>query len=51
MSWFVSISCLISKMPIYRNVNADIIINLRMAKKLNKQVSESFKKIASRMIE
>lgn len=41
----------VSAIPICSNVNADIIINLRIAKKLNKEVPESFKKMAKRIIE
>lgn len=37
--------------PIRSNVNADIIINMRIAKKLKKTVPNSFKKIATRIIE
>lgn len=37
--------------PIRGNVEANIIINMRMAKKLNKKIPKSFLKIASKVIE
>lgn len=40
-----------SSIPIRGNVQANIIINMRIAKKLNKKVPNSFKKIATKIIE
>lgn len=37
--------------PIRGNVNADIFINMKIAKKLNKTVPNSFRKIATKIIE
>jgi ABC-type uncharacterized transport system substrate-binding protein len=37
--------------PIRGNVNANIFINMRIAKKLNKKIPNSFKKIATKIIE
>lgn len=37
--------------PIRGNVNANIIINMKIAKKLNKKIPNSFKKIATKIIE
>jgi ABC-type uncharacterized transport system substrate-binding protein len=41
----------IDNIPIVRNTQADIIINLRIAKKLGLKVPKSFRKIASRTVE
>jgi hypothetical protein len=40
-----------SDIPIRGNVNADIIINMKIANKLNKKIPNSFKKIATKIIE
>lgn len=40
-----------SSIPIRGNVQANIIINMRIAKKLNKKVPNSFKRIATKIIE
>lgn len=40
-----------SSIPIRGNVNANIIINMRIAKKLNKEIPNSFMKIATEIIE
>jgi ABC-type uncharacterized transport system substrate-binding protein len=40
-----------SDIPIRGNVQANIIINLRIAKKLNKKIPQSFLKIATKVIE
>jgi ABC-type uncharacterized transport system substrate-binding protein len=41
----------IEDIPIVRNTQADIIINMRIAKKLGLKIPNSFRKIASRTIE